>query len=131
MATIPETNQKLWSTLRRIYTAQRYTAEDAVAELAALGETHPDLAKDPIARDELKSALSRQRGHLRFAESQLTLVNVMSGYLDQRSSDPVPDVSYASGPNSNLLSAAIAPGPLASRITSSHVPERAVGGRRA
>lgn len=131
MATIPETNQKLWSTLRRIYTAQRDTAEDAVSQLAALGETDPDLAKDPIARDVLSSALSRQRGHLRFAESQLTLVNVMSGYWEQRSSDPVPEASYSAGSGSNLLSSTIAPAPLASRIAASNQAERAVGGRRA
>ena len=132
MATVPETNQKLWSTLRRIYTAQRDTAADAVSQLASLDEAHPDLAKDPIARDELRSALLRQRGHLRFAESQLTLVDVMSGYWEQRSSDPLMEVSGWPAPKSKLLSSAMTPGPLASPITpSNNVAERAVGGRRA
>jgi hypothetical protein len=129
MATIPETNQKLWSTLRRIYTAQRNTAQEAVSELVALGDREPDLAKDPIARDELASALARQKGQLRFAESQLTLVDVMSGYWDQRRLDPVAGLSDAGVPRSNLIASGAPRLKLGMGALTS--PERAVGSGRA
>lgn len=83
MPSVSETNRALWDTLGRIYQTQKDQAGQALADLEAVALQHPAITNDPRAAAELGSALARQRGQLRFAESQLTLVEVMTGYWDQ------------------------------------------------
>lgn len=88
MPSVSETNSALWDTLGRIYQAQKDQAGQALADLEAVALQHPAIADDPRAAAELNSALARQKGQLRYAESQLTLVDVMTGYWDRHLDDP-------------------------------------------
>ena len=84
MATVPETNRCLWDALDAVYARQRAAAEEALDALESLFANNPDVAHDAIARDAGRAAIERQKGFLRYAESQLALAEPMRGYWADR-----------------------------------------------
>jgi len=84
MATVPETNRRLWDAFDAVYTRQRVAAEEAIDVLEALFANNLDMACDTVARDAGRAAVERQKGMLRYAESQLALAETMRGYWADR-----------------------------------------------
>lgn len=103
MVTVPEANRTLWEALDSVYEAQRDAAEKTRQTLAKLTGMHPEIAQDPMAREALQAAVTRQDGIVRYAESQLALAETMKAYWDQRAAldeaehEPVPLVRRSGG----------------------------------
>lgn len=85
MVTVPEANGLLWEALDAVYAEQRDAALRAQQSIARLASRHPEIVRDPLAREALQAALARQDGINRYAESQLALAETMRSYWEQRS----------------------------------------------
>lgn len=94
MVTVPEANRILWEELDAVYEAQREAAQQARQAIETIVDTHPEIGRDPLARDALRAAAARQDGIARFAESQVALAETMRAYWEQRTAlaagDPEP-----------------------------------------
>lgn len=103
MVTVPEANRLLWEALDALYSDQREALQRTRQALADLAASHPEIARDPMARDALRAATSRQEGLGRYAESQLALAETMRSYWEQRSAvdlderGPLPLIRRSSG----------------------------------
>lgn len=84
MATVPEANRILWEALDAIYAAQCDAAQAARQAVAGLATSHPELVRDPLAREALRAAVERQDGMLRYAQSQVALAETMRSHWAQR-----------------------------------------------
>lgn len=84
MATVPNTNRHLWDALDEIYARQRDAAEDALNSIEALLANNSELSQDTLAHDAGRAAIERQKGMLRYAESQAALAETMRGYWADR-----------------------------------------------
>ena len=104
MVTVPEANRILWEALDALYVAQRDAALRTRQAIAKLSAAHPEIAHDPLAREALRAAVSRQDGMNRYAESQVGLAETMRAYWEQRSSpltrqaEPMPLVRRSAPP---------------------------------
>jgi len=84
MVTVPEANRILWEALDDVYAEQREAVLRIQQSIARLGSAHPEIVRDPLAREALRAAIVRQDGINRYAESQTALAETMRSYWEQR-----------------------------------------------
>ncbi|MEQ8815955.1 MAG: hypothetical protein RLO51_24055 [Thalassobaculum sp.] len=97
MATVPEANRILWEALDAIYATQCDAAQAARQAVSKLATAHPDLVRDPLAREALRAAVERQDGIVRYAQSQMALAETMRAHWAQRV------VTDTVGPDTDLV----------------------------
>lgn len=94
MVTVPEANRTLWKALDDLYAEQHQAVLRIQQAIARIGSSHPEVVRDPLARDALRAAIARQDGINRYADSQLALAQTMRSYWEQRvaalDSEPMP-----------------------------------------
>src|SRR3546814_12330829 len=84
MATEPQANRTLWKARDDAYAQQRDALLRVQKSIARLASAHPEVVRDPMAREALRDAIARQDGTSRYAESQLARAGTTRAYWEQR-----------------------------------------------